>query len=157
MNNKILIADRSNHRIQVMNSDLTFSHTFDVKESQPGQFNYPSCIATDSKGMVYITDCGNDQVQKFTLEGVFLSKFRRGGSEEFKHVRGIAIDTTTDTVYISSDHKVSMFTSDGKFLAEFGQVGGGEGEFHTPFGLAFDESTSDLYVCDCDNGRLVVY
>ena len=50
-----------------------------------------------------------------------------------------------------------MFTTDGKFLEEFGRRGSGDGEFNRPFGLAFDISTGDLYVCDFDNNRLVVY
>ena len=111
-----------------MNSDLTFSHSFGVRGSQPGQFQGPWCIATDSKGMVYVTNCENHRVQKFTPEGVFVAQF--GKEEEgggLKCPRGIVIDTTADIVYISSEHKVSMFTTDGKFIAEFGRCGDGEG------------------------------
>ena len=106
--------------------------------------------------MVYITDCGNNRVQKFTSEGEFVLQFGKEGGE-LNRAHGIAIDTTTDTVYISSDHKISVFTTDGKFLQEFGRQGSGDEEFNCPIGLAFDISSSDLYVCDFNNDRLVVY
>ena len=158
-NNKILVADRDNHRIQVLNPDFSFSDTIAVQGLQPGQFRRPFCIAVNSKGMVYVTNNENHQVQKLTPKGVVVKQFgKKGGREgELMHPRGVAVDTTTDTVYVTSDHKVSAFTSDGQFLWEFGQKGSGEEELCTPTGLAVEESTGDLYVCDASNSRLVIY
>ena len=36
---QVYIADSGNHRIQVLNPDLTFSHSFGKKGSANGQFN----------------------------------------------------------------------------------------------------------------------
>ena len=71
----IYIADCDNHRIEVLNPDLTFSHTFGNKGSAEGQFNNPVDVAIDRQGLVYMTDHINHCIQTFTSEGQFLSQF----------------------------------------------------------------------------------
>ena len=51
-NKKIYVVDSDNYRIQVLNSDLTFSNTFGKKGSAEGQFKEPYGIACDSNGKV---------------------------------------------------------------------------------------------------------
>jgi DNA-binding beta-propeller fold protein YncE len=36
-------------------------------------FNFPDGVAVDHLGNVYVTDTGNNRLQKFTSDGVFLS------------------------------------------------------------------------------------
>ncbi|XP_041379458.1 RING finger protein nhl-1-like [Gigantopelta aegis] len=48
---QIYIADESNHRIQVLNSDLTFSHTFGLKGSAEGQLILPADVSIDRQGV----------------------------------------------------------------------------------------------------------
>ena len=55
---KVFIADLKNHRIQVLNDDLTYSHEFGSWGSEDGQFVMPVDIACDSCGDVYVTDNG---------------------------------------------------------------------------------------------------
>ena len=69
INNKVYVTDYSNHRIQVMNSDLSFSGTFGKQGSGQGQFSYSWGIACDSSGTIYVADTGNHRIQAFT-EGV---------------------------------------------------------------------------------------
>ena len=52
-----------------MNPDLTFSRSFGSKGSGNGQFKSPYDIAIDSEGLVYVTDYGNNRIQKFSPEG----------------------------------------------------------------------------------------
>ena len=68
-----LVADFGNHRVHILNPDLSFSHSFGSHGSQAGQFILPYDMSTDDEGMVYITDCGNACVQKFTLQGEFVA------------------------------------------------------------------------------------
>ena len=49
-----------------------------------------------------------------------------------------------------------MFDTDGKFLGKFGKRGSGDAEFNFPVGVVVDKN-DDLYVCDWDNNRIVVY
>ena len=80
---------------------------------------------------------------------------RRGqGRGELNRPCGVAIDTS-DRVYVSesSNHRVSVFTSEGQFLTSFGKEGARPGEFQYPAGLAVD-SSGVLCVCDCNNDRV---
>ena len=55
--------DRDNHRVQVLNSDLTFSRMFGSKGNEHGQFYEPVDVDVDNEGFVHVTDSGNDQGQ----------------------------------------------------------------------------------------------
>jgi sugar lactone lactonase YvrE len=52
--------------------------------------------------------------------------------------------------------RISKFTKDGKFVASFGKLGSGPGEFRTPHSLAFD-SRGRLFVADRGNVRLQIF
>ena len=168
---RVFIADTCNNRIQVLNADLTFSHTFGSQGRGQRQFSIPKDIACDSHGCVYVTDFNNHRVQKFHPDGRFISDFGNWGSGEgqLSGPIGICIDST-DTVYVSEiwNNRVSIFDSKGKFLKCFHKERNGEemfdsscltkeeGVLNGPRGLAVNH-TGELYVCDCDNGCVVVY
>ena len=155
----IYVSDQNNHRIQVLNPDLTFSHTFGTKGSAEGQFNFPRYVAFDRRGLVYVTDVCNHRIQTFTPEGCFLSQFGTKGSSPGKLARpsGILIDDN-DLMYITEERndRISIFTTDGQFICSFGGQGSNEGQFKGPYGLTFDKE-GYLYVCNCWNNKLVVY
>ena len=157
---QVYIADSGNYRIQVLNPDLTFSHSFGKRGSANGQFQFPFDIAIDSQGLVYVADFGNNRIQKFTPNGKFVAQFGSKGSGpgQLKYPHGITIDTAgTGLVYVSeeSNHRVSVFTSDGVFVSSFGREGSNIDQFKNPAGLTFDKGF--LYVCDRSNERLVIY
>lgn len=52
--------------------------------------------------------------------------------------------------------RISRFTKDGTFIASFGKLGAGPGEFRTPHALAFD-SRGRLFVADRGNVRLQIF
>ena len=153
----IYVADRGNDRVQVLNPDLTFSHTFGSRGSGDGEFNCPNDVAIDSEGLVYVTDHDNHRIQKFTPEGKFLGQF--GVKQILGTPGGIAIDTAgTGLVYVSSKEYncVLVFTSEGTFVCRFGKNGRNIDEFNGPRELAFDKE-GFLYICDQVNNRLVIY
>ena len=158
---QVYIANRNNHRIQVLNPDLTFSHSFGSRGSANGQFLHPRDIAIDGQGLVYVTDRNNDRIQKFSPDGKFVGQFGTKGSGpgQFKYPYGITIDTAaTGLVYVSEEDndRISVFTSDGVFVRWFGSKGRNIDQFMRPYELAFDKD-GFLYVCDYFNRRLVVY
>ena len=155
---QVYIADWHNYCIQVLNPDLTFSHSFGSYGSANGQFKSPRHIAIDSQGLVYVTDFNNHCIQKFSPDGKFVGQFGTFGSGpgQLNRPYGITIDTAaTGLVYVSDDH-ISVFTSDGGFVRKFGSKGSNIDQLKYPYGLAFDKDGL-LYVCDFNNARLVVY
>ena len=83
---------------------------------------------------------------------------RRGQSQgKLYHPSGIVIDTS-DLVYVSDNenHRVSVFTTEGRSVLSFGKYEKGLGEFDWPPGLAVDDS-GVVYVCDKDNSCVNYY
>ncbi len=106
----------------------------------PGQFIYPTDIAFDSKGNVFVSEYGdNDRVQVFTPEGKFLYAFGSFGPGDGQLARpqSILIDKT-DTLYVTDacNHRVGVFKTDGTFVRNLGTTGSELGQFRYPYGLA---------------------
>ena len=156
-NNRIYVTENENFRVQVLNSDLTFSNTFGRKGSGRGQIRGICAIACDTTGNVYVVD--GCRIQVFTPDGMFLRMFGKHGSGrgKLKVPWGIAIDSS-DVVYVSENgnHRVSVFTSKGQFMSSFGEEGEGLGEFNSPLGVAVDDS-GVVYVCDGFINRIQVF
>ena len=112
---QVFIADTDNHRIQVLNDDLTYSHEFGHEGIYIGQFNTPCDVACDSHGNVYVADTGNNRVQVLTSSGQFIDTISPCTSTL---PTGIAIDSM-NTVYISDGYTVSVFDSKRKFTKYF--------------------------------------
>ena len=81
---QIFIADTSNHRIQVLNKDLTYSHSFGKRGSSPEQFDLPYYVTFDKEGYLYVADCNNHCIKKFTSTGQYVSTFSSRGSNPGK-------------------------------------------------------------------------
>ena len=155
-NKKVYVADNSNHRIQILSCDLTYSSRFGSQGSGNEQFKYPWDVAFDSTGMVYIADLGNCCIKVFTEEGQFLRKFgtRGTGGGELVRPSSIAIDSS-DVVYVTEydSHRVSMFTCQGQFLRSYGSHGCEPGQLKYPTGIAVDRDGL-VYVSDRGNNRV---
>ena len=54
------------------------------------------------------------------------------------------------------NHRIQVFTAEGKFLNMFGRHGKGTGEFDSPVDIAIDTSDT-LYVCENLNHRVSVF
>ena len=70
--------------------------------TNPGEFNMPWGIHVDELGDVYVVDWRNERVQKFTSEGVFLTKWDTSGSGggQLGLPRGVAV-SPDGSIYVS--------------------------------------------------------
>ena len=154
---QIFIADSNNHRIQVLNKDLTYSHSFGKCGSTPEQFKYPWDVTFDNEGYLYVADQYNHCIKKVTSTGQHMSTFSSEGSNpgQILHPTSIIIDNNLLYVSDRGNNRISIFDTNGCFIHCFGKNGSGEGEFKNPFGITVD-SLGNLYVSDYFNNRLVV-
>ena len=124
-NKRKYVCENGNHRVQIFNTDFTFSSSFGSRGSGDGHFEFPWGVTSHSSGCVYVVDSGNHCVKVFTEEGQFLRKFgKKGeGDGELSYPGYVAI--SNDTVYVTDrdNHRVSMFTCQGRFLGSFGSHG----------------------------------
>ena len=157
--NKIYVTEYNNHRVQILNEDLTYCSTFGSKGSDDGQFKRPYDISFDSTGNVYVADTGNHRVEVFTANGEYIRQFGKKGSGkgELDGPKGIAIDTN-DIVYVSewSNHRISIFTREGHFLRLFGSQGNRQGQFNCPSGITVSNN-GVIYISDFNNDLVQVF
>src|SRR5919199_395072 len=121
-----------------------------------GQFISPAGIAIDSANNVYVTDAGNNRIQKFSNNGTFITTWGSygTGNGQFNSAKDIDLDSI-DSVYVtnsntaSGSNPVQKFSNNGTFITTWGYEGSGNGQFISPAGIAID-SANNVYVSDLD-------
>lgn len=121
-----------------------------------GEFSGPKGVAFDSDGNIYVTDSGNDRIQKFDSDGVFVLEWGSTGSGdgELETPFGIAVDSD-DHIYVvdTANRRVQKFDTGGVYVSQWGSNGTGNGEFLSPRGIAIDTDDS-IYVIDNSSNRV---
>ncbi|KAK6184738.1 hypothetical protein SNE40_007143 [Patella caerulea] len=154
----IIIADRSNNRIQIFNQDGCFRHKFGSAGSRNGQFDRPAGVACDSQGRIIVTDKDNHRVQIFTNTGNFISKFGEKGNKngQFNYPWDVAVGPEGRLIVSDTrNHRVQLFTSEGQFINKYGFEGPLWKHFDSPRGVAFNND-GHIVVTDFNNHRLLV-
>jgi hypothetical protein len=82
-----------------------------------------------------VSDTGNDNIQKFTSSGGFVTKSGGPGSGDgqFSDPTGIATDSAGNVwVADRGNNRMQKLSSSGAFLSKFGEKGTGDGKFEEP-------------------------
>lgn len=119
-----------------------------------GEFKWPSAIAEDKQGNVYITDETLNRINIYSENGDPIGHWGASGNGdgEMDGPAGISFDFNSD-LYIT-DHlngRVQKYTKDGDYLLTFG-----EGDLNLPWGVHVSPNGS-IYVADWGNHRIVRY
>lgn len=124
----------------------------------PGQFVQPRGMTIDrDNGYIYTVERNACRVQKFQLNGTYVTSWGTQGSEDgnFYYPHDVTLDSAGN-VYVadSYNHRVQKFTSTGTHLLTFGSSGTGNGQFALPMGIAVDPSDGHIFVSDTNNSRV---
>lgn len=76
---------------------------------------------------------------------------------EFNRPEGICVDAQ-DRLYVadSCNHRIQIFSRDGKFIRQYGRAGSGLGELSYPYDIAVD-ARGYQFVCEFGNSRIQVF
>jgi sugar lactone lactonase YvrE len=175
-NGNYFLADSRNHAIRQVTTNgvvSTFAGQLGVAGTANGkgtaaQFNYPSGLAFDRSGNLFVSDTGNNTIRKITANGTVSTLAGVAGSSGF-------LDTAVVSALFNAPLGIAVWTNGTIFVADSGNhclrkiVGGivttfagtpqvwgssdGVGtnaQFNAPCGLALDAS-GNLFVSDANN------
>jgi DNA-binding beta-propeller fold protein YncE len=137
---RIVVADTAAHQVVVLDLEGRLLTRFGGRGLELGQFNFPTNVALDSAGRLYVADTLNFRVQVY-----------------FSRPKGLAFDSE-DHLYVVDAHfeSVQIFDPHGPLLLSFGQEGSGPGEFWLPAGIHIDPSDR-IWIADSYNRRVQVF
>ena len=139
----IIVGDRSNHRIQVYDSNGQFKHKFGTEGMRPGQFNRPAGVAVTREGHIVVADKDNHRIQVLKLDGTFLFMFgSKGGNDgQMIYPYDVAVNQLDGRIAVTDtgNHRLLIFNHDGILLGKFGYKGYLCGHFDSPRGIAFND------------------
>ncbi len=175
----VYVADSSNHLIRKITPAKVVStfagSTIGTADGigSSAQFNYPTGVAVDSAGNVYVADNSNHLIRKITPAKV-VSTFAGstigtadgiGSSAKFNFPYGVVVDDA-DHVYVvdylghltrkittNSMGVVEVSTLAGTGINGFANGMGNVAKFNFPYGVAVD-SAGNVYVADSENHRI---
>jgi len=178
----VFIADFGNHLIRKISTSGVVSTlagrtiaTIGVQGSSNGvgnaaSFNFPSSVAVDSSGNVYVTDFGNHLIRKISAAGV-VSTFAGSGIQgslngvgtaaSFNFPSALALDRFGN-IYVADkgNNLIRKITPTGvvSTVAGSGAQGSTNGvgmysSFSSPMGITLD-STGNIYVSDYGNNLI---
>jgi len=173
----VYVADQGNNRIRKITTAGQVSTL--AGSGQPGhtegpaltaQFKFPTGVAIDAAGNVYVADSANQCIRKISSAGLVTTLCGNGNQgygegppafAQFNNPVGVAVNAA-GTVYVADQGNnriravtpagvASTFAGDGN--AAFKDDNGGLAEFHSPMGVTVD-AAGNVYVADSANHRI---
>ena len=175
--NALYVADCDNHAVRKITAGRVVT-TFAGQMGNGGhadgpaasaKFKFPTGLAVDSAGNVYVADIGNHVVRKITPDGIvstlagvpgeFGNNDGPGNIARFNQVHGVGVDRVGN-VYAADfgNHTVRKISPGGMVSTLAGQAGNpgsndgraSEARFCAPYSVAAD-ATGNVYVADTSN------
>ena len=171
------VADRNNNTIRKITSDGVVTTLAGVAGStgsaegtgSVARFNFPSGVALNNSGEMYVADRLNHTIRKVTLDGVVTTFAGSAGSPgttdgtgsaaRLNAPNGVAVDGAGN-IYVADrgNHAIRKITADGAVTTLAGLAGssgttngsGSAARFNTPTGVAVD-GLGNVYVADFGN------
>lgn len=115
------VVDSKKLRIVHLDNSGNIISSFASEGSGAGQLDEPTDMAISSNGIIFVADPGNEWVQAFSRDGLFLSVIRSGSGGNFDEPVAIALDPH-DNLYVLDRglSSVSIFSAKGEARGEFG-------------------------------------
>ncbi|KAI6229187.1 RING finger protein nhl-1 [Aphelenchoides besseyi] len=172
------VADSSNHRIQIFNSNGRVLRTIGSYGKSEAQLDSCADLCYNRiKQQLIVSDRYNHRVQIFdVIDGRFVRSFGKPGAghAQFNNPWGVAVDEVDGSIYVvdkvelsfvkyiicinlQDNHRVQVFDQNCNFKSSFGSKGEMMGQFNHPLFIAIHRRTQNVFVSDSNNHRICVF
>jgi uncharacterized protein (TIGR03437 family) len=175
----LYIADSDNSRIRRVSSGVittvagngTWGYSGDNGPATTAELSYPTGVAVDSAGNLYIADLSNNRIRKVSSGAIATIAGNGTGfggdngaptSAQLDQPGSVAVDSTGNLYIADTDNNRIRKVSGGKIATVAGNGTAGSGgdngsstsaELYSPQGVAVD-SSGNLYIADSGNNRI---
>ncbi|UCC97990.1 MAG: 6-bladed beta-propeller, partial [Phycisphaerales bacterium] len=155
----VYVCDAGNYLIKKFDSQGRLLLQWGSPGEGDGQFGSPWRVKLDSSGNVFVVDPKNKRIQKFTPQGQFIAMLERRapGVEKFETPIDVSVGPWGNVFVIAwgkangtesrDPVRVEKYSPKGEFIAQWGKVGTGDGQFVHPLGIAVD-ALGKVYIAD---------
>lgn len=160
-NGNILVLEPHYQRVNIFSPEGKLLVQWGKRGTNAAEFMLPRAVAVDSRGEVFVSEYGLvERVQRFAPHGErLLAGFGHAGNApgEFNRPEGVCLDAQ-DRLYVadSCNHRIQVFSREGKLIRAYGRPGKGIGEFSYPYDICVD-AAGRQYVCEFGNSRIQVF
>jgi len=158
---EIVVADSSNHRIQVFDGHGEFLRQFGQYGQADGEFDCLAGVCVNkNNGQIVIADRYNHRIQIFTSQGGWIRSFGEEGywDGQMSYPWGVAC-APDGNIFVcdKENHRVQVFHPNGTFMYSFGRLGCDDGCFENPHYVSVSEDGEKVVVSDSGNHRIQLF
>ena len=152
----VYVSDQLLNCIQIFTLDGEFMNQIGHKGTADGEFRSPCGLVLSATESLFVCDSNNHRIQVFHHNNKFAYAFGQRGLSpgSFDTPEALAMNSAEDKLFISSDNRVQVFTTSGKFLKVFDYFNSASHELLTPIGIW---CTPDGHVLVSSYGTHCVY
>ena len=154
---------RGRHRLTIQINTIEMAAFPIFVNRPPASLDTPiGMIKSEAAWRIALSESGDIFVTQYSLEqfvclssGGFIKQVVK--CVDIMAARGIEVDSKTGSVYISGDHKLQKYNSDGQLVKEVGGThpGNRPGELSEPNDIRFYKNR--VYICDSGNGQVQIF
>ena len=145
-NNKLIVSDYINHRIQIFNENGGWLLTVDGKGSGNHCFQYPWGLALDPQGNIHVAAEGSNTIKVFTKEGVCVRMYGDPNGPS-----GLAIDGEGYSLVSEiRGHCLSIYDPEGNKIHTVGNL-------ENPWGTALDPRDGSVFIANTGANTVLKY
>lgn len=158
---RVIVVEPHYARVNHFDPSGKLAFQWGNRGTNAGQLAFPRAVAVTSRGNLWISEYSKvERAQLFSVDGKgFIASVGRPGDGpgEFARAEGIGVDAQ-DQLYVadSCNHRIQVFSADGKFQRAFGRAGQGMGELSYPYDIRVD-AQGRQFVCEFGNSRVQVF
>jgi len=151
----ITLSSLAGQGMQVPNR-LRIVEVLGERGTAAGQFQYPTGLAVDPEGILFVADSYAHRLQRITPDGgVSVIGGRGSGRAQFLSPQGVATDSDGAFYVVEQGNcRVQKFTREGILTLVFGRPGRENGEFLGPTAITVAPNSGDIYVADTGGSRV---